>query len=187
MRISCHHFMSASFIFIHALIYYFYFSLFLLSPLIPLPPISLHLLLTRTFTLINILLILNISLRSSMPMALSLFAASCDDEKYELAAKTLCLLAWNVDSRVHLQTQEFAEVYIYLIISNLIRYFWPPFLSTYTLLCLGRTLHLRASSSLIFLTSFLQYYNYFYLTSCSASDTFICHIYYFALSNCLTD
>ena len=147
----------------------------------------LFLLLTRTFTLINILLILNISLRSSMPMALSLFAASCDDEKYELAAKTLCLLAWNVDSRVHLQTQEFAEVYIYLIISNLIRYFWPPFLSTYTLLCLGRTLHLRASSSLIFFTSFLQYYNYFYLTSCSASDTFICHIYYFALSNCLTD
>lgn len=55
-------------------------------------------------------------------MTLSLFAASCNDQKYDLAIKTLCLLAWNVESRVFLQTLEFAEVFIYLISSNLVRY-----------------------------------------------------------------
>ena len=59
--------------------------------------------------------------RSSVPMALSLFAATCGDEKHDLAVKILSLLAWNIDSRVFLQTQAFAEVFISLITTNLIR------------------------------------------------------------------
>jgi hypothetical protein len=55
-------------------------------------------------------------------MALSLFAASCGDEKHDLAVKVLSLLSWNVDSRPYLQTKEFAEVFIALITTNLIRW-----------------------------------------------------------------
>lgn len=58
---------------------------------------------------------------SSLPMALSEFATGCTDEKHELAVKILSLLAWNIESRVYLQTKEFAEVFIALIIKNLIK------------------------------------------------------------------
>ena len=75
--------------------------------------------------------------RSSVPMALSIFASSCNDEKHDLAVKILSLLAWNIDSRVYLQTAEFAEVFIALITTNLIKASSRWVSLTLRYLCLG--------------------------------------------------
>jgi hypothetical protein len=58
--------------------------------------------------------------RSSLPMALSRFALSCSDDKYDLAVKILSLIAWDLESRSYLQKKEFAESFIGLVTHNLI-------------------------------------------------------------------
>lgn len=61
-------------------------------------------------------------LRSTLPMSLTIFAATCNLEMRDIALKVLCLLAWSAESRVQLQNKSYITVFVNLIKCDLARY-----------------------------------------------------------------